>query len=103
MDVAFADDQMPARTQHTVHNLAILRHLTLNLIRLDLIKRKGGIKARSFVAATSDAYRERLLGLVWRSCDLPALAICVLLPKWLRNYDATTHQFEPKFPVTPHF
>ncbi len=64
MDVAFADDQMRARTGHAAHNLAILKHITLNLIRLDPIKRKGGIKARRFIAATSDNYREHLLGLV---------------------------------------
>jgi predicted transposase YbfD/YdcC len=64
MDVAFADDQMRARTGHAAHNLAILKHLTLNLIRLDPIKRQGGIKARRFIAATSDSYREHLLGLV---------------------------------------
>ena len=63
MDVAFADDQMRARTGHTAHNLAILKHITLNLIRLDPIKRKGGIRARRFIAATSDRYREHLLGL----------------------------------------
>ena len=63
MDVAFADDQMRARTGHAAHNLAILKHITLNLIRLDPIKRKGGIKARRFIAATSDHYREHLLGL----------------------------------------
>jgi len=64
MDVAFADDQMRARTGHAAHNLAILKHLTLNLIRLDPIKRKGGIKARRFIVAVSDHYREQLLGLV---------------------------------------
>jgi predicted transposase YbfD/YdcC len=63
MDVAFADDQMRARTGHAAHNLAILKHITLNLIRLDPIKRKGGIRARRFIAATSDRYREHLLGL----------------------------------------
>lgn len=63
MDVAFADDQMRARTGHAAHNLAILKHITLNLIRLDPIKRKGGIKARRFIAAVSDNYREHLLGL----------------------------------------
>ena len=64
MDVAFADDQMRARTKHAAHNLAILKHITLNLIRLDPIKRKGGIKARRFIAASSDHYRQHLLGLV---------------------------------------
>lgn len=64
MDVVFADDQMRARTGHAAHNLAVLRHITLNLIRLDPIKRKGGIKARRLIAATSDLYRAELLGLV---------------------------------------
>ena len=63
MDVAFADDQMRARTGHAAHNLAILKHITLNLIRLDPIPRKGGIKARRLIAATSDSYRAQLLGL----------------------------------------
>jgi predicted transposase YbfD/YdcC len=42
MDVIFGDDQMRSRTDHAAHNLAILKQLTLNLIRLDPIKRKGG-------------------------------------------------------------
>lgn len=63
MDVVFADDQMRARTGHAAHNLAVLRHITLNLIRLDPVKRKGGIKARRLIAATSDLYRAQLLGL----------------------------------------
>jgi hypothetical protein len=44
-------------------NLAVLKHITLNLIRLDPVKRKGGIKARRLIAATSDVYRAQLLGL----------------------------------------
>jgi len=63
MDVAFADDQMRARTGHAAHNLAVLKHITLNLIRLDPTPRKGGIKARRLIAATSDNYRAHLLGL----------------------------------------
>jgi hypothetical protein len=54
---------MRARTKHAAHNLAVLKHITLNLIRLDPVKRKGGIKARRLIAATSDAYRAQLLGL----------------------------------------
>ena len=64
MDVAFADDQMRVRTGHAAHNLAVLKHITLNLIRLDPVKRKGGIKARRLIAATSDLYRAQLLGLL---------------------------------------
>lgn len=63
MDVVFADDQMRAREGHAAHNMALLRHITLNLIRLDPIKRRGGLKARRLIAATSDSYRAELLGL----------------------------------------
>jgi hypothetical protein len=63
MDVSFNDDQMRARTKAFAHNLAVLRHITLNLIRFDSIKRKGGIKARRLIAASSDRYRAELLGL----------------------------------------
>jgi predicted transposase YbfD/YdcC len=64
MDVSFNDDQMRARTKAAAHNLAVLKHITLNLIRLDPVKRKGGVKARRLIAATSDLYRAQLLGLV---------------------------------------
>jgi hypothetical protein len=60
--VIFADDQMRARTGHAAHNLAVSRHITLNLISLDPIKRKGGIKARRLIAANFDLYRAKLLG-----------------------------------------
>lgn len=66
MDVVFADDQMRARTGHAAHNLAVLKHISLNLIRLNQSRnpRKGGIKARRLIAATSDNYRAQLLGLL---------------------------------------
>lgn len=64
LDVSFNDDQMRARTKAAAHNLAVLKHITLNLIRLDPVKRKGGVKARRLIAATSDLYRAQLLGLV---------------------------------------
>ena len=63
MDVAFHDDQMRARTGHAAHNLALLKHITLNLIRLDPVKRKGDIKARRLIAAARDVYRAQLFGL----------------------------------------
>lgn len=64
MDVAFGDDQMRARTGNAAHNFAVMRHFALNLIRLDPVKRKGGLKVRRLIAATSDSYRAQLLGLV---------------------------------------
>lgn len=64
MDVAFGDDQMRARTGNAAHNFAVMRHFALNLIRLDPVKRKGGIKVRRLIASTSDSYRAELLGLI---------------------------------------
>ena len=64
MDVVFGDDQMRARTGNAAHNFAVMRHFALNLIRLDPAKRKGGLKVRRLIAATSDAYRAQLLGLI---------------------------------------
>jgi hypothetical protein len=63
MDVSLHDDQMRARSKAAAHNLAVLKHITLNLIRLDPVKRKGGIKARRLIATTSDNYRAELFGL----------------------------------------
>lgn len=60
MNVVFADEQMRART---AHNLAILKHISLNLIRLDPIPRKGGIQVRRLIANASDACRAQLPGL----------------------------------------
>lgn len=64
MDVVFGDDRMRARTGHAAHNFAVMRHFVLNLIRLDPVKRQGGIKVRRLIAATSDTYRSELLGLI---------------------------------------
>jgi len=63
MDVSLNGDQVRARTNVAAHNLVVLRHITLNLIRPDPVKRKGGIKARRLIAATSDLDRAQLLGL----------------------------------------
>lgn len=63
MDVVFADDQMRARTGYAAHNFALLKQLTMNLIRLDPNPKKGGIKVRRLIAASSDNYRAQLLGI----------------------------------------
>ena len=64
LDVALNDDQMRARVKNAGANLATIRRLVLNLFRLDKSKRKGGIYTRRILAASSDTYRENLLGLV---------------------------------------
>jgi hypothetical protein len=55
---------MRARTDHAAHNLSVVRHFALNLIRYAPVKRKGGLKAQRLRAASSVAYREELLGLL---------------------------------------
>jgi len=63
-DVVFADDQMRARTDHAAHNLSVVPHFALNLIRYAPVEPKGGLKAQRLRAASSIAYREELLGLL---------------------------------------
>jgi len=62
----------PLHFQPAAHDLAVPRHITLNLIRLDPALRKGGIKARRLIAATPDLRRDRLPGSepVWRDCPV---------------------------------
>lgn len=63
LDVALNDDQMRARVKNAGANLAIIRRLVLNLFRLDS-SRKTGIHTRRIIAASSDSYRETILGLL---------------------------------------
>ena len=63
MDVVFADDQMRARTRHAAHNMAVLKHITLNLLRADPTARRASLKTKRLLAATGDGYREALLGI----------------------------------------
>jgi predicted transposase YbfD/YdcC len=61
LDVCLNDDQARARVKNSAQNLAIVRRMVLNILRLDK-SRKGGIKGRRMLACASDRYREQLLG-----------------------------------------
>jgi hypothetical protein len=61
LDVQFGDDYARARSGHVAHNLALVRHMALNLIRLDK-SIKTSIKTKRLLAATSDEFRAALLG-----------------------------------------
>jgi hypothetical protein len=70
VDVFFSidDPRQQGKVRHDLVELLVVsvnavKHITLNLIRLDPVKRKGGVKARRLIAATSDNYRAELLGL----------------------------------------
>ncbi len=56
------DVQSTVRTGFTASNLAIVRHIVINLLRLDA-SRKASIKTKRFLAGTSPTYRTQLLGL----------------------------------------
>ena len=51
-----------ARVKHSAQNLAAIRHMVLNIMRLDE-SRKGVTKARRLAANTSDKHRDHLRGL----------------------------------------
>ena len=61
LDVAFGEDQCRVRVEHAAQNFAILRRITMNLLRKDT-QTKAGLKIRRLKAATSDNYRAQLLG-----------------------------------------
>ena len=62
LDVQFGDDYARGRNGHVAHNLALVRHIAINLLRLNAT-RKASIKTKRLLAATSDEYRAELLGI----------------------------------------
>ncbi len=60
LDVAFDEDRSRARKDHSPYNLAVLRRLTLNLLRQDKTA-KGGLKVRRLRAGWNNDYLLRLL------------------------------------------
>jgi predicted transposase YbfD/YdcC len=60
LDVAFGEDACRARAGHAARNLAVLRHLVLNLLRQDTT-RQGSVATKRFTAALDDTYLTALL------------------------------------------
>lgn len=60
LDVAFREDECRVRVGHAAQNLAILRHLALNLLRQDTAT-KVGLKAKRFKASCSPAYLQQII------------------------------------------
>ena len=63
LDVQFNDDQSRVRSGYAANNLAVVRHIVMNLLRLDST-RKARLKSKRMLAATLDDYRTELLGLM---------------------------------------
>lgn len=60
LDVVFNEDASRIRKDHAPENLALIRHVALNLLRLDT-SAKGGIKAKRLKAGWDNRYLSRIL------------------------------------------
>ena len=60
LDVAFDEDASRVRKDHAPENLALIRHIALNLLRQDT-SAKGGIKAKRLKAGWDNSSLSRLL------------------------------------------
>lgn len=60
LDLAFREDDSRVRADHAPENLAIIRHLALNLLRRDP-NRRVGLKNSRLKAALNDAYLRSIL------------------------------------------
>lgn len=64
LDVMFNDDQSRMRTDYAAHNFAMVRHITLNLLRLHQTPKKQSINIKRLRAASVDDFRAEIMGLV---------------------------------------
>lgn len=62
LDMAMREDESRIRTDHAPANMAVVRHIALNLVRMDTT-RKVGIKASLKKAGWDTKYLEKLLGI----------------------------------------
>ncbi len=60
LDVSFHEDACRVRADHGPQNLAVLRHLALNLLRQER-SRRGSIATKRFAAALDETYLARVL------------------------------------------
>jgi predicted transposase YbfD/YdcC len=60
LDVFYREDDSRVRVGHAATNLAILRRLSLSIVKRDALE-KVGVQTRRRMAGWDDGYRERLL------------------------------------------
>jgi predicted transposase YbfD/YdcC len=60
LDVVFDEDACRVRAGHAARNFAVVRHLALNLLRQDTVRR-GSIAKKRFTAALDDTYLSTIL------------------------------------------
>jgi predicted transposase YbfD/YdcC len=62
LDMQMREDESRIRTDHAPANMAVLRHIALNVIRSDKTRRVG-VKASRLKAGWDDSYMKKLLGI----------------------------------------
>jgi predicted transposase YbfD/YdcC len=60
LDLAFREDESRTRSGHSAHNLAVLRHIALNLLRQEHTARCG-VKAKRLMAGWDENYLRRVV------------------------------------------
>ena len=60
LDVGFQEDKMRIRNDNSPQNLAVLRHMALNILKKDKELKKG-LRAKQFLAALDVLYLEKVL------------------------------------------
>ena len=63
LDIAFDEDSNRARKGHSAENLAVIRHIALNLIKAEKTS-KVGIKIKRLKAGWNNDYLLRILGVI---------------------------------------
>ena len=62
LDIAFREDDSRVRTGYADHNLAVLRHIALNLLRQEQTA-KVGVKTKRLKAGWNNQYLLNVLGI----------------------------------------
>jgi len=60
LDIAFNEDRSRVRKEHAPANLAVLRHMAVNLLKQET-SAKGGIKAKRLQAGWNEDYLLKVL------------------------------------------
>ena len=60
LDISFREDHCRIRKDHTAENMAILRHMAINPIKLEK-SRKGGIQTKRLKAAWDNNYLMKIM------------------------------------------
>ena len=64
LDVSFNEDLSRVRRDNAAENMAVIRHVVLNLLRQEKSCKKG-LKAKRFKAALDTGYADKIIQLIY--------------------------------------